>query len=278
MKDKMWSEHDLRKRDEIAARAAESIATTKHPRQQLNWYIRDLLKYEIIPNYVFDDWTDDEIRQLAIQDLNPPKRLSKAANYDDYNKFPSLSVEQCIMLLIDVKSGTPIRTQAEKDQHDRVINLAASYCRDRREPFTDDHTESIDTYQIAPHKFIAWANSSVGATIPKEWKPAVSVVNPAKKHRHKKSKKLRDSCVTELREAAVKLCAKKARQDIADKYITVENISIELYEDGKFKNGDPFSDQWQRPETIRGHLKGKNNPKRHDLYRQAKPDKPHPFN
>ena len=170
MNDKIWSEYDLQKRDDLADKVAQSIATTKHPRQHLNLYIRDLIKYEILPNIVANSLSDDDIRQLAKRNISTPRRLSKAANYDYYNKFPSLDVEQCIMLLIDVEPGTPIRTQVEKDQYDRVIKLAVSFGRAKQKPFADWHVGSFTNYQIDPTKFIEWARS-MGEEPPERWQP-----------------------------------------------------------------------------------------------------------
>ena len=170
MTDKIWSEHDLQKRNEVAAKASQAIAGSKNPRQMAKFHMPELIRYEILPNYVFDDWTDDKIRQLAIEDLSPPKRLSKAANYDYYSKFPSLSVEQCIMLLINVEPGTPIRTQAEKDRYDEILQIAESYLRRRRAPFDGDHSESVESYEIAPDDFIKWAKF-IGEVPPPKWQP-----------------------------------------------------------------------------------------------------------
>ena len=202
----------------------------------------------------------------------PPPKKSKPADYQHWNRFLLLTFGQCLMLLLGIEPGTKIQESSVREKYDRLWELINSCRKAGTLQYAGRQPD-----QIQPSKFIEWAISN-DLPVPKEWKPAVSVVNPAKKHRQKKSKELQDSCVTELREAAVKLCVKKARQSIEDKYITVEKISVELYKDGKFENGDPFSGQWQRPETMRGHLKGKNNPKRDDRYRRAKPDKPYPFN
>ena len=199
-------------------------------------------------------------------------RKSKPANYQHWNRFPLLSFDQCLMLLLGIEPDTKIQESSVREKYDRLWELINSCRKAGTLQYAGRQPD-----QIQPSKFIEWAIYN-DLPAPNEWKPAVSVVNTAKKHRQKQSKELRDSRVTELREAAVKRCVKKKRRDIADKYITVKKISVELYKDSKFENGDPFSGQWQRPETIRGHLKGKNSPKRDERYRQAKPDKPHPFN
>ena len=270
MHSKIWTELELRKRDEIAESAFQSIVNSKHPRQMANFEMPRLIEYEILPQGIV---LDDDIREFAKSKISPPRRLSKAAIFDYYNKFPSLSVEQCVMLSIDVEPGTPIRTQAEKNQYYSTIQLAESYLRINRKPFVDDHSGPIETYQIAPDKFIAWVKSS-GIEIPEQWKPVVADAKPEKK----KSRLTQDLCVAELREAAVQLCVKKVRQGIARQYITVKKISKELYEDGQFHNGDLFSTQWRTSETIRGYLKDTNNPKWNERYKIAKPNKPTSFN
>ena len=270
MHSKIWTELELRKRDEIAESASQSIVNSKHPRQMANFEMPRLIEYEILPQGIV---LDDDIREFAKSKISPPRRLSKAAIFDYYNKFPSLSVEQCVMLSIDVEPGTPIRTQAEKNQYYSTIQLAESYLRINRKPFVDDHSGPIETYQIAPDKFIAWAKSS-GIEIPEQWKPVVADAKPEKK----KSRLPQDLCVAELREAAIKLCVKKVKLGVSKQYITVEKISKELYDDGQFKNDEPFSSQWRTPETIRDYLKGTDNPKRNDRFKKAKPDKAQPFN
>ena len=297
MKDKIWSESDLRKRDAIAANAAQAIATTKHPRQYLNFYIRDLIKYEILPNIVWKDMSDQEIRKFAKCRISPPERLSKAARFDHFNKFPSLSIEQCIMLLIDVEPGTPIRTRGEKDRHDSVIKLAASYCTDRREPFANDHIGHIRNYQISPYLFVEWVKA-IGEEPPKEWKPIkpkatqkktdtialpqrrqyeddtqVSVFNDDKERPTgklgKPTKADRVRQINELRGAAVSEAIRLKCDGLSDKYITVSKICRNLLDKGRFSTGEPFNSRWRTENGMKSLLKGEYHPKASQSFKSA---------
>ena len=99
----------------------------------------------------------------------PPKK-SKPADYQYWNLFPLLSVHECVMLMINVEPGTPIRSQSEKDQYKRILYLAQSYRLQQIEPFTDDHIGPFTYYQIEPDKFIEWARSK-DLAIPDDWRP-----------------------------------------------------------------------------------------------------------
>ena len=169
MKDKIWSEHDLQKRDGVAAEASKLIESSEHTRTMAQHLMPNLIKFEILPNIDLDSLTDDDIRQLAI---SPPRRLSKAANFDYYNKFPRLPLETCFMLYINVEPGTPIRTQSEKDAYEEIVLLALSYGRAHKQPFENWRVGKFGKFEIEPAKFIKWLESN-DYVVPEDWQPCL---------------------------------------------------------------------------------------------------------
>ena len=175
MKDKIWTEYELEERDRIAATDARMIASSKHPRDWVKILMPELLKYEILPDIVWDEMSDDEIREFAKSKISPPGRLSKAPDFTHHNKKPLIPVADLVMLAIDVELKTPIRTQAEEDKYRRILDLALSYGLTKKNPFAGWHGGTLGSYQIGPKKFIKWLKL-MGEDPPTEWKPTVQSV------------------------------------------------------------------------------------------------------
>lgn len=170
MHSKTWTELELRKRDEIAESASQSIANSKNPQQMANSEMPRLIKYEILPNIVWDRMSDNDIREFAKSKISPARSLNKAPDFGHYNKFPELTVAQCVKLMLNIDPKSAIRTQAEKERFDRVFEVAASYRNARKAPFSHDHPGDDAEYSISPYAFLTWAESQ-GEGIPEKWQP-----------------------------------------------------------------------------------------------------------
>ena len=86
---------------------------------------------------------------------------SMRPDWSNWNRLPSLSINECIMLLINVEPGTYLDNSKEQ-RYKRVSRLVQSYQSIGQFP--------SDYVDINPHEFIRWAES-VGEEIPKGWQP-----------------------------------------------------------------------------------------------------------
>lgn len=75
--------------------------------------------------------------------------------------------------------------------------------------------------------------------------------------------------IYELREKAIQEAVKLREMGLHKKYITVTRICEEIFGQ-QFASGKPISERWRTVEGMRGHLKGKHNPKNTEEFRNAK--------
>ncbi len=136
----------------------------------LESYRRQLIEYEILPNIVWDGMSDDDIREFAKDKISPARPLSKAPDFDYYNKLPQLTVAQCVKLLLNIDANSPIRIQAEKERFDNILAIAASYNGSRQTPFAEEHPDDFVDYLVSTNEFLVWAKA-IGEAIPKDWIP-----------------------------------------------------------------------------------------------------------
>jgi len=238
---------------------------------------------------------DEQIkRRLVSKAPPPPPRIKGGTGYPEirskrpdwtlWNKMAALSINECVFLLINVEPNTYLDHSKQK-QYDRLIRLVRSY----------EAAGGLPSYgDIAPREFVQLA-VSIDETPPENWKPIggrkakakpailetstdpSGTIEPAEEQVIiQKPKNGPD--VDELREAAVQLCMKKVRGGVGTKYIKVVDISVELYKNGLFKNGEAFSTKWRTSETIRSYLKPPHNPMSDERFKNAKPDKKSSFN
>ncbi len=105
----------------------------------------------------------------------PPKTIrgagstmsSKRPDWSFWNKLPALSINECVMLLINVEPKTYLN-DPKKQQYDRVCRLVRSFQAVGELPSYDAN--------VSPSEFIAWAESN-DEEPPDEWKPQNTVVS-----------------------------------------------------------------------------------------------------
>jgi len=123
-----------------------------------------------------------------------PGITSKRPNWSYWNGLPSLSIDECKMLLIDVDPEKPYLDNSKRKRYKRVSRRVQSYQSIGQFPF--DHVD------INPHKFIRWAES-VGEESPKGWQPI--------KCNFKQNKPKKDSSKWHMYEEAVAACIAMAK-------------------------------------------------------------------
>ena len=86
---------------------------------------------------------------------------SKRPDWNFWNKLPALSINECVMLLINVEPQTFL-SNSKKHQYDRVCRRVQSF----------QAVDELPSYgaNIAPSEFIAWAQTN-DEEPPDEWDP-----------------------------------------------------------------------------------------------------------